>query len=70
MSDMKLSDMPDHSNDSKSENITDKNTIITFRIADTGIGIKKKTYHISLIHFHDSMKKKTNISRGQVLVLQ
>lgn len=70
MSDMKLSDMPDHSNDSKSENITDKNTIITFRIADTGIGIKKE----NISHLFDSFSRfdeeKTNISRGQVLVLQ
>lgn len=53
MSDMKLSDMPDHSNDSKSENITDKNTIITFRIADTGIGIKKE----NISHLFDSFSR-------------
>lgn len=53
MSDMKLSDIPDHSNDSKSENITDKNTIITFRIADTGIGIKKE----NISHLFDSFSR-------------
>lgn len=53
MSDMKLSDMPDHSNDSKSENITDKSTIITFRIADTGIGIKKE----NISHLFDSFSR-------------
>lgn len=53
MSDMKLSDMPDHSNDSKLENITDKNTIITFRIADTGIGIKKE----NISHLFDSFSR-------------
>lgn len=50
---VEMSDMPDHSNDSKSENITDKNTIITFRIADTGIGIKKE----NISHLFDSFSR-------------
>ncbi len=53
MSELKLSDTPDHSNDSKSDDITDKNTIITFRIADTGIGIKNE----NIAHLFDSFSR-------------
>lgn len=53
MSELKPSDTTDHSTDSKSDDITDKNTIITFRIADTGIGIKKE----NISHLFDSFSR-------------
>lgn len=53
MSELKPSDTTDHSTDSKSDDITDKNTIITFRIADTGIGIKNE----NISHLFDSFSR-------------
>lgn len=53
MSELKPSDTPDHSNDNKSDNAAGKNIIITFRIADTGIGIKNE----NISHLFDSFSR-------------
>ena len=53
MSEIKLPDTPNHSNDSKPNTAAGKNTIITFRIADTGIGIKKE----NISHLFDSFSR-------------
>ena len=48
-----MSDMPDHSNDNKPDSAAGKNIIITFRIDDTGIGIKKE----NISHLFDSFSR-------------